>query len=78
MKERKKNGQLGPLEKSLVETAEKTLTGIDAGTIDAAEVVNDTTGTAKVDGVEVTTKIDTKTIFIGIAAVLVLLYFSKK
>jgi hypothetical protein len=40
-------------------------------------VVNDTTGETKVDGVEVTTKIDTKTIFIGIAAVLVLLYFSK-
>lgn len=78
LKERKKNGQLGPLEKSLVETAEKTISGIDAGTIDAADVVNDTTGETKVDGVEVTTKIDTKTIFIGVAAVLVLLYFSKK
>lgn len=81
LKERKKSGQLGPLEKSLVETAEKTLNGIDNGSIDAADLVNDTSGNktkSEVDGVEVSTKIDTKTIFIVVAAVVAFLYFTKK
>ena len=81
LKERKKSGQLGPLESALVETAEKTLTGIDQGNIDPADLVNETGGNitkSGVEGVEVSTKIDTKTIFIAVAALVALMYFSKK
>lgn len=81
LKDKKASGKLGPLEAALVETAEKTLTGIDQGNIDPADLVNDTSGNrtkAGVDGVEVTTKVDTKTIFIAVAALVALMYFSKK
>ena len=85
LKDKKAKGELGPLENALVETAEKTIKGIDAGTVDVADVVNDgamgetgaKTGKSK-EGVEVTTKIDTKIIVIGILAVVGLMYFSKK
>lgn len=81
LKAKKDAGQLGPLEAALVNNAEKTLKGIDNGTIDAADLVNDTSGNktkSEVDGVEVSTKIDTKTIFIVVAAVVAFLYFTKK
>jgi hypothetical protein len=84
LKEKKASGQLGPLESALVDTAEKTISDISAGKADVADIVNDgvTTDTGSKgkskEGVEVTTKIDTKTILIAVAALVALMYFSKK
>jgi hypothetical protein len=81
LKSKKDSGQLGSLEKALVETAEKTLLGIESGNVDPADLVNETETGSKgksKEGVEVTTKIDTKTILIAVAALVALMYFSKK
>lgn len=80
LKDKKASGQLNPLEAALVDTAENTLKKIEAGTANVEDLVTDTTGTkgGTKEGVEVTTKIDTKTILIAVAALVALMYFSKK
>ena len=86
LKEKKDKGQLTDLEKMLLDTANKTVSDIDSGKVNPEDLITDTTGSkdtgkktkAGVDGVEVTTKVDTKTIFIAVAALVALMYFSKK
>ena len=83
LKEKKASGQLTGLEKMLVDKTEKTLSDIENDKVDAADLVNDelpgaSLGKAKTDGIEVTTKIDTKIILFGILAVAVLYYMGTK